>query len=377
MSRRLHSTIAAASLLLLNAACGGGDGTVGPGGSGTLDVAGINATAAEVQSILNQPILNSLTAQGSGSLLGDLRVGGGFARALPAGAGQTLASALGQSSRALRAVVAPLRVLSRISPEAPRLAKTIPDSLLGGTFVRNGLGDYVRDPMRAGAPANGVRIIIYSGLAPSAQELGYADVTDLGNPSTDRITVDVVAGGVTVLQYDEQVVTLTQAVTITGFVANGTRQITFRLVDDVVTAGPQADEREVLTLSFAIPSANASVNAVFVAAGLQASDDALAITLTTGSNQLTAKAGTVLDKVTGEYVQSDTTRFTVNGSLFALGVTPASGLGASKYLRPDGTPLSASDASILDSMLASYIRLVGIFAFVFLVDLWLFSFALV
>lgn len=369
MSQRLLCTIAAATLLLTSAACGGGDGGVGPG-SGTLDVAGINATASEIQSILNQPLLNSLVAQGGGS-------GGLLSVAAPERTEQTLATTLARGPLSVRALVAPLRVSLRVSPPAPRLGVTIPDSLRGGTFVRNSNGDYVRNRARTGAPSNGVRIIIYSGAVPSMQEIGYADISDLGNVSTDRISVSMVSGGVTVIQYDEQLVTATQTTTVAGYIANGTRRITFNVIDALAATGPQAAERNVLTFAFAVPSANASVNAVFVAAGLTASDDALAVALTTGSNQLMVKAGTVLDKATGEYVPSDTARYSVNGSLFALGITPSSGFGPEKFVRPDGSPLPASDASALQRALASFTQLVGTFAFVLLVDSWLSSIGLV
>lgn len=367
MSRRLRTIIATATLLVASAACGGGDGGVGPGAA-TLDVAGINATASEIQSILNQPLFNSLLVQGGG---------GSFSVAAPLRVERTLASSLTRGPLSLRALVAPLRVSPLVSAPTPRLGVTIPDSLRGGTFVRNSVGDYVRDRTRTGAPADGVRIIIYNGLAPNTQELGYADIRDLGTSSADLISVNIVAGGVTVMQYDEQLVTATQTTTIVGYVANGTRRITFSVVDAFLTAGPQAAERNVLTFAFTIPSPNASVNAVFVATGLQASDDALAIELVTGGNQLTAKAGTVLDKTTGQYVPSDTTRYSVNGTLFALGITPSSGLGPEKFVRPDGSPLPASDASALQGVLASFIVLLSTSAFELLVDLWLLSFAFV
>ncbi len=85
----------------------------------------------------------------------------------------------------------------------------IPAGIRGTTFVLDpGTLQYVPDPDRSGAPANGVRYILYAvnpvtGDPVPGAEIGYADLTDEGDALPDRVALhlEVVSGGITFLDY--------------------------------------------------------------------------------------------------------------------------------------------------------------------------------
>jgi adhesin/invasin len=116
----------------------------------------------------------------------------------------------------------------------------IPPALLGRTLVYDpSTSSYVVDPSRTGAPANGVRFVLYrvdpiSGLpVEPLVEIGHVDIVDTGAPPTVAIAITVTAtGGATVLAYDISG-TFTQTnldVTFSGFVSDGVTQIDFEFV---------------------------------------------------------------------------------------------------------------------------------------------------
>ena len=116
----------------------------------------------------------------------------------------------------------------------PALAPIISGTHRGKTFVYDpALDEYVVDALRTGAPATGVRFVLYevdlTGTPILAEEVGYADLIDEGDASAEDVALRlvVVAENVTVLDYattlDE---TLTQGtLTVMGFLRgeNGVR----------------------------------------------------------------------------------------------------------------------------------------------------------
>jgi hypothetical protein len=137
-------------------------------------------------------------------------------------------------TRTLRGLTSAFRLkiveLLTTVPSASR-AMDIPPGLLGQTLVYDpSTTSYVIDPSRTGAPANGVRFVLYevhptSGLpVEPLVEIGHADVVDTGSPPSVAISITVTAaGGATVLAYDITG-TFTQTnldVTGSGFVSDG------------------------------------------------------------------------------------------------------------------------------------------------------------
>jgi hypothetical protein len=92
--------------------------------------------------------------------------------------------------------------------EGPQRTPIISDRHRGGTFVYDPVSDvYVFDPDREGAPATGVRFLIYevdaAGRPIVDREIGYADLVDEGDGSAEDIALRliVVADETTVLDY--------------------------------------------------------------------------------------------------------------------------------------------------------------------------------
>jgi hypothetical protein len=75
----------------------------------------------------------------------------------------------------------------------PMLMANIPTDALGTTFVYDpGSSQYIpSDPPRTGAPANGVRFILYDGTTEPLTEVGYFDLIDASNFDITPATVDV------------------------------------------------------------------------------------------------------------------------------------------------------------------------------------------
>jgi hypothetical protein len=113
-------------------------------------------------------------------------------------------------------------------------AMAFPPELLGKTFEWNPTTGTYEVTTRAGAPANGVRFILYalgSGDLPATplQEIGYVDFKDETTPSAITLHIVVVASGTTYVDYTVSVDTTTFSLTIAGFVSDGTRRLDFSL----------------------------------------------------------------------------------------------------------------------------------------------------
>ncbi|MEX2285282.1 MAG: hypothetical protein WEE89_22545 [Gemmatimonadota bacterium] len=110
----------------------------------------------------------------------------------------------------------------------------ISDANRGKTFVFSAqLHDWVVDPARTGAPANGVRFITYEpkGAEPDpTRPTGHADLIDLGNASAGiALRLVVVEGSLTVLDY-KTTLEGTDAgghVTVDGFIQNNRDKLDF------------------------------------------------------------------------------------------------------------------------------------------------------
>ena len=107
----------------------------------------------------------------------------------------------------------------------------------GRTLVYDAeLGRYVVDPDRTGAPATGVRLIVYQSVAGKpdpAHEIGYADLIDEGDASAEDIALRlvVVSGERTVLDYRT---TLDESgghgrITVDGFLRDEDDQLDFEI----------------------------------------------------------------------------------------------------------------------------------------------------
>jgi hypothetical protein len=130
------------------------------------------------------------------------------------------------------------------------------DNYRGDTFVYDpDTGEYAVDPDRTGAPANGVRFVVYEvdlmGEPIVEEEIGYADLIDEGDSSAEDVALRllVVADDVTVLDYRTTVdLTLTSgAITVEGYL-QGERGV--RLDFDIEVVGTRQLDHSTLDIEF-------------------------------------------------------------------------------------------------------------------------------
>ena len=117
-------------------------------------------------------------------------------------------SANGRSGRGFALALANHMREAVVSSGTPALAPIISATHRGKTFVYDAtLDEYVVDALRTGAPATGVRFVVYevdlTGKPILAEEIGYADLIDEGDASAEDVALRlvVVANNVTVLDY--------------------------------------------------------------------------------------------------------------------------------------------------------------------------------
>ncbi len=125
----------------------------------------------------------------------------------------------------------------------------------GKTFVYDAeLGRYVMDPALEGAPATGVRFILYApgagGRPDPAAEVGYADLIDEGDDSPEEVALrlTVVEDGTTVLDYRTTVDILADGgtVTVQGFVQGKYDRLDF----DIRVTGTAGGDSAAMDVAF-------------------------------------------------------------------------------------------------------------------------------
>jgi len=135
-----------------------------------------------------------------------------------------------------------LGALSSAVFNAAALAPIFPADKLGKTLVctfstPESRCRYQVDPQRTGAPANGVRFILYAvdpvikKVVTPLQEIGYLDVTDKSTPAAATVGIKAVVNGTTLLEYDASAVVTTTSITFSakGYVTDGTTRLDFDL----------------------------------------------------------------------------------------------------------------------------------------------------
>ena len=198
----------------------------------------------------------------------------------------------GKDNAGMRA--AAVRTAKRLAAVLPRAAQggasasiaAIPAGVAGKTFVYSA-GSYVVSD-RTGAPANGVRFILYAvdavTLAPVEPlvETGYADLIDLSSGSTSAARVVVVSGETEYLNYTVAVSNTISGgrVSVLGMVTDGVHEANINLRATVTfNAG--------LTLTYGVdvPTRDFSLDITLVSSGLDTETGTIEITLDVrGSN---------------------------------------------------------------------------------------------
>lgn len=235
------------------------------------------------------------------------------------------------------ATVARLREIRDILPSfgGTGTLALFPVDLLGATFVYNpDLGRYEIDAEATGAPADGVRFVLYA-VDPIAGEVvlpldpvGSLDLIDVSTASADAIQIVAVVGDITYIDYTASVSQGTTSATISadGYLSNGTDQVDFDM--SVTATLSQA------SLDYQLSSNDGSIR-------LQATmgqDESLSALLTLQGDGDTIILELAIDPstVSGE--------ITYNGDVV---VTVAGTPEAPTFTKPDGTALTQDEIDAL------------------------------
>ena len=318
-------------VLLLTAAAACGNDATGPGSDDPFDPEQVNADLAAVE----------LAITANADLEADMVHVTAALDAIPTASlvfepsDLSALSALSVQSPLVRPVrTAPLALNGASQP-------LIPADLLGKTFEWDAVeGAYVATE-RTGAPAAGVRFILYDRTQAPPVENGFLDLTDESNASADRLNVHVEKNGVTRLDYDIVVTETTNGVTISvaGFLTDGTSQVDFEVLEGVTETADGFRLDVSYSLSLAGQSLSVGVDYV-IDFGTTSSVEFVA-TFVNGPNTL------VLDlSQQGAGDIAGTVEW--NGDL-VMTVTD-DGNGQPTFLGPDGEELTAAEAAAIEEM---------------------------
>ena len=125
----------------------------------------------------------------------------------------------------------------------PASGPIVPVDYLSRTYVQ-GIDGYEYDAARTGAPANGVRFILYEidpiTREPGATEIGYVDLLDESSTLAYVIRVLAVTGGVERINYTVSAVIGVQTLgfIVSGFISDGTDMVDVDLSMTFVNALP-------------------------------------------------------------------------------------------------------------------------------------------
>ena len=236
-------------------------------------------------------------------------------------------------------------------PAIQASSAAVPDSYLGVTFVwdENTHG-YVESDL-AGAPATGVRFLLYAvdpvqlQVVEPAVEVGYVDITDQSTSSSTGFRVKVVEANVTYLDYTVAASGSISGglVTVSGFASNGSTLANFTLKNTISeNAGGL-----VLSLDYDlnVPSRGVSLN--WTATFANISDTEVVVTLDLA---ISGPNGQV--RLVGTYgANGGSFSVKVNGDLFA---TVTLGDAGQTITGAGGEPLTPDEEATLHDIMNYY-----------------------
>lgn len=149
-------------------------------------------------------------------------------------------------------------IVGAASDPATAAVSRIPTELRGRVFVIDPeLGHYVIDPVRTGAPPNGVWFILYAIDPVTRQpildvEVGYVEITDEGDalPTGVALRLRVVSQGITYVDYGVAAdgTDATGSLDVDGFISDGRAQLQF----DIQIAITRGGNTETMDVAFDI-----------------------------------------------------------------------------------------------------------------------------
>ena len=313
-----------ALLVVAAAACGGDDAT-GPGSDDPFDPEQSNTEFAAVEQAIGA----------NADLEADMIHVSAALAAMPSGAWILEPSDLAARTPLVGAVhAAPLALSGASQP-------IIPADLLGTTFEWNDVEGAYAATERTGAPAAGVRFILYDRTQVPPVEDGFLDLTDESDPSADRLNVHVEKNGVTRLDYDVEVVETTSTLTLTvdGFLTDGTSRVDFEVVQAIAeTAGGFS---MAVSYSLSLAGESLGVDVEYVLDFATTASVELTTTFVNGAN-------TLVLYLSQEGEGDLTGSVEWNGDLVMTIIFD--GTGQPTFLGPEGEELTAAEAAAIQEM---------------------------
>lgn len=363
MSRHapLRHAVLAAGLSLSLAAC------VTDTGGAPFNPQGTSSDMSAVAATLSSPAMASL-AWSSGSM--DAVFGAPVVRS-SLGAIQTTAPASGNlAASGQRLVQSAMAFNGRAIPNVA--LAVLPVEALGTTLEYNLLTGQYGATSRTGAPANGVRFILYAinpvtrvPVEPLA-EAGYADVLDESTATANSVRLQLVSGGVTYLDYGvtgSTTATSGRAV-IDGFATDGTTRVNFVLDNSYAGVVNGAAGSAMFDYSLDAPSLDVSLH---YRVGLtQLPTSALGAINVIAAIDITVSGPHGDVGIVGQLVEGvGALTATVNGGAFAV-VTIGGESAVVSITKPDGSALTLQEYGALAAIWDVVVK--GVDAFEDLLD---------
>ncbi|MFQ5746168.1 MAG: hypothetical protein ACE5HF_02985 [Gemmatimonadota bacterium] len=256
-----------------------------------------------------------------------------------------------------RLAVASLAVKSFVLSGGGAAVPIFPANLLGKTFVWDtATAAYVVDSTLTGAPANGVRFLLYAidpftgKPASPLNQIGHVDLVDQSTPSSTRLGVTAVSGGATVVDYfiDASFSVTGQDVTVTllgqGFLTDSSQRIDFDLNQSgTFTQGATTftlDAMHDISVTAAGLSVSLDVNGTFDLTSEDPSAATATVTVVNGADTLVISI-----QITNATQLAGTIAFNGNTAVIIGGTVDAP-----TFTNPDGTPVDPSDLTALDDL---------------------------
>ena len=262
MSIQRQTVRATLALCVFAAGCGTDDAT-GPDADTRFDAQRLTADVGATERAMRPPIWASFAA------LGDRFDLGATATAAVAGSRELPHASDGLTPARSKQIAVAMaeRVMSAATTDLTPASPAIRPEALGRTYVYDAtLRRYVLAPARTGAPAGGVRFILYAVNPVTdepivATEIGHADLIDEGRarPTGIGLRLIVVSEGTTYLDYRVGIDGSPNSGTlaVTGFVTDGTTRLDFD-IEASGTAGPGGATMDV-AFEFDVPARSFSV----------------------------------------------------------------------------------------------------------------------
>ena len=249
-----------------------------------------------------------------------------------------------------------------------------PDTFGGRRYVHKAEGHcHTRD--RAGAPANGIRFILYEVNPitgePGTTEIGWVDVMDESTDLAAVVRLSVLSGEIEFINYTVSASGVINSVSldIDGWVTDGTTQVNFTLNHSIDATFATA--RAEIDYQIDVPSRDFSVAANMVVE-FDAETQAGTITIVASFSQ--ANNNVVVQGSIDSQSDSGTLEVLVNGNLFATITFAGESI---TVAGPDGNALSQEHAQALRKITDALGDIFdGTFEDLFSPVEWLFSFSL-